>query len=90
MESLYIKDPETAAAVARVAKRLGTSKTQAVRDAIRRVEDDLDKATRRQNLHEWMREYRKKNPLPPPTGLKADKAFYDWLSGEEDVVDPVR
>ncbi|WP_242416733.1 type II toxin-antitoxin system VapB family antitoxin [Sphingomonas panni] len=84
MASLYIKDPETAAAVARVAKRLGTSKTQVVRDAIRRVEDDLEKATRRQDLREWMREYREKHPLPPPTGLKADKAFYDWLSGEED------
>ncbi|KQM28740.1 MULTISPECIES: type II toxin-antitoxin system VapB family antitoxin [unclassified Sphingomonas] len=90
MASLYIKDPETAAAVARVAKRLGTSKTQAVRDAIRRVEDDLDKATPRQDLREWMREYRAKHPLPPPTGLQADKAFYDWLSGEEDIVDPVR
>lgn len=90
MASLYIKDPETAAAVARVAKRLGTSKTQVVRDAIRRVEDDLDKTTRRQDLREWMREYRAKNPLPPPTGLKADKAFYDWLSGEEDDVDLVR
>lgn len=90
MASLYIKDPETAAAVARVAKRLGTSKTQVVRDAIRRVEDDLEKATRRQDLREWMREYREKHPLPPPTGLKADKAFYDWLSGEEDYFDPVR
>lgn len=90
MASLYIKDPETAAAVARVAKRLGTSKTQVVRDAIRRVEDDLEKATRRQDLREWMREYREKHPLPPPTGLKADKAFYDWLSGEEDDFDPVR
>ncbi len=90
MASLYIKDPETAAAVARVARRLGTSKTQVVRDAIRRVEDDLDKATRRQDLREWMREYREKHPLPPPTGLKADRAFYDWLSGEEDDFDPVR
>ncbi len=90
MASLYIKDPETAAAVARVAKRLGTSKTQVVRDAIRRVEDDLDKASPRRDLREWMREYRAKHPLPPPTGHKADKAFYDWLSGEEDVVDPVR
>ncbi|MGN7158643.1 type II toxin-antitoxin system VapB family antitoxin [Sphingomonas sp. SAFR-052] len=90
MASLYIKDAATAAAVARVAKRLGTSKTQVVRDAIRRVEDDLDKTTRRQDLREWMREYRAKHPLPPPTGLKADKAFYDWLSGEEDDFDPVR
>lgn len=90
MASLYIKDPEIAAAVARVAKRLGTSKTQVVRDAIRRVEDDLEKATRRQDLREWMREYREKHPLPQPTGLKADKAFYDWLSGEEDDFDPVR
>ncbi len=90
MASLYIKDPETAEAVARVAKRLGTSKTQVVRDAIRRVEDDLDKAEPRRDLVEWMREYRRKHPLPPPTGLKADKAFYDWLSGEEDVDDAVR
>ncbi|KQN71634.1 type II toxin-antitoxin system VapB family antitoxin [Sphingomonas sp. Leaf62] len=90
MASLYIKDPETAAAVARVAKRLGRSKTEVVRDAVRRVEDDLDKAEPRRNLVEWMREYRLKHPLPPPTGLKADKAFYDWLSGEEDIDDDVR
>ncbi|KQM36103.1 type II toxin-antitoxin system VapB family antitoxin [Sphingomonas sp. Leaf10] len=90
MASLYIKDPETAAAVARVAKRLGRSKTEVVRDAVLRVEDDLDKTEPRRNLIEWMREYRLKHPLPPPTGLEADKAFYDWLSGEEDVDDNIR
>ena len=32
---------------------------------------------------EWLREFRRKNPLPPPTGLKADKAFYDEMWGED-------
>ncbi len=90
MASLYIKDPETAAAVARVARRLGTSKTQVVRDAVRKVEESLEQTEARPDLIAWMKAYRKRNPLPPATGLEADKAFYDWLSGEEDVVDAVR
>ena len=37
-----------------------------------------------------MNQYRRDHPLPPPTGLKVDKAFFDWLSGEEGVDDSFR
>lgn len=75
MASLYIKDPETAAIAARLAKRLGTTKTQAVRDALRRAEEALPKEDSVQSTLEWLDAYRREHPLPPPTGLKADKAF---------------
>ncbi len=83
MASLYIKDPETAAAVARVARRLGTSKTQVVRDAIRRVEADLDKAEPRPDWRDWIADYRARHPLPDPMGPLMGKADFDALWGEE-------
>lgn len=82
MASLYIKDPETAALAARLAKRMGTTKTQVVRDALRRAEAALPKEEVVRSTLEWLDDYRRRNPLPPRTGLKADKAFFDWLSGE--------
>ncbi|WP_241763201.1 hypothetical protein [Acidiphilium sp. PM] len=33
-------------------------------------------------LVERLREWHQHHPMPPPTGLKADKAFFDDLSGE--------
>lgn len=89
MASLYIKDDETAALAGRMAERLGTTKTATVKRALRELEAALSTHRREpmQSTVEWLREYRKEHPLPPPTGLKADKAFYDWLSGEEDVPD---
>ncbi|MEP9402233.1 type II toxin-antitoxin system VapB family antitoxin [Sphingomonas silueang] len=82
MASLYIKDPETAAAVARVARRLGTSKTQVVRDAVRRVEDELDGKARRGNWRDWIRDYRASNPLPEPMGPLMSKADFDEMWGD--------
>ncbi|WP_315761304.1 type II toxin-antitoxin system VapB family antitoxin [Sphingomonas sp. Y38-1Y] len=82
MASLYIKDPETAALATRLAKRLGTTKTEAVRDALRKAEQALPKEEGARSTLDWLNEYRQRNPLPPPTGRKADKAFFDWLSGE--------
>lgn len=82
MASLYIKDPETAEAVARVARRLGTSKTEAVRRSIEELEAKLGAESGLRllgRLDAWRREH----PLSPPTGLKADKAFFDALWGEE-------
>jgi antitoxin VapB len=37
------------------------------------------------DLVERLQAWRVANPLPPPTGQVADKAFFDWLSGEEDI-----
>lgn len=82
MASLYIKDPRTAAKVARVAARIGITKTEAVSRAMDRLEDSLPTPAKQSTL-EWLREHRKKYPLPPPTGLKADKAFFDEMWGED-------
>ena len=76
-----IKDEATDKAARKLAKRKGKTLTAAVREA---VENELAKTDRRplteriKPLQEALKKY-------PKTGKKADKAFYDWLSGEEDV-----
>jgi len=46
------------------------------------VTDELDRAQKAQPLQDSIRAWRDANPFPPPTGLKADEAFFDELSGE--------
>ena len=77
---LYIKDDATAALVARLADLRGTTKQEAVRAA---VEVELDRAGQAVPLQEKLATLWRDHPLPPPTGLAADKAFFDGLSGEE-------
>ncbi len=77
------KDDATVALVALVARRAelrGTTGQAAVRPA---EQPDPDRATQAVPLRERIAQWRADHPLPPPTGLPADKAFYDWLSGEE-------
>ncbi len=83
MASLYIKDEETAALAAELAKRLGTTKTDVVRSALREKKASFAAAQEKPDLVEWLRERRRTHPLPPPTGFNADKAFFDELWGEE-------
>lgn len=81
MATVYIKDNRTAELVNRLAKRRGLTKTEAVRRAVEAdLASDEPKLTAREKLEEFYRTH----PRGEPTGLKADKAFYDWLSGEED------
>ena len=81
--SIYIKDRATDQAVRELAKRRGVSLTEAIRGT---VEKALGDERRQRNedflakIHELQRELKQY----PPTGHEADKAFYDWLSGEED------
>lgn len=86
MASLFIKDHKTAEAVARVAQRMATSKTSVVREAVLRLEAALDSAqpagAAKRSSREIIEQFWKEHPLPPPTGLKADKAFFDELSGD--------
>ena len=79
---LYIKDDATAALVAELARRRGITKQAAVKLA---VEAELGRDAPQPPLRERLAALRAADPLPPPTGLKADKAFFDWLSGEEEV-----
>ncbi len=73
---LYIKDDETARLVATLAKQRGVSKQAAVRLA---VAAELAKIS---PLRKRFAELRRRYPLPPATGKKADKAFFDALSGQ--------
>lgn len=83
MGALYIKDERTAFLAERVAKRLGTSKTEAVRRGLEAIEAELSPPpAKKRPLRERMIDYWERHPLPPETGLKADKAFYDDLSGD--------
>lgn len=85
MASLYIKDQETAALAAEVAKRLGTTKTDAVRTALREKKATFAPESRGPvpDIVEWLRERRRTHPLPDRPGHLADKAFFDELSGED-------
>lgn len=87
MASLFVKSSEAADLAAELAAELNTTKTAVVLDALRRRKAELHPIAPKPSLSAWLAEFRRKNPLPPATGLKADKAFYDWLSGEEDVPD---
>lgn len=75
---LYIKDDATAELVARLAKLRGLSKQDAVKLAVRA---ELDRANEAVPLRERFAAIRAEHPLPPSTGEKADKAFFDDLAG---------
>lgn len=76
---LIIEDQATADLVEQLAEATGLSEAEAVRAAVTVV---LDRASPDIPLREKFAALRALYPLPPPTGLKADKAFYDELSGE--------
>jgi antitoxin VapB len=77
---LYIKDDATAELVRELARRRGISKQDAVRLA---VSAELKREDEKIPLRERVEKFWKENPLPPSTGLPADKAFFDDLSGED-------
>jgi len=76
---LYIKDDRTAELVAKLAELRGVPKQAAVRMA---VAAELNRAAEAIPLRERFAALRRTHPLPPPTGLAADKAFFDQLAGE--------
>lgn len=84
MASLFIKDPATAALVDRLAKRRGTTKTEAVRRAVEAdLARDEQSAPRpaRQSARDYLKDFYRRYPVPDATGHPADKAFFDDLSG---------
>ena len=83
MASLYIKKPETAELARQVAELLGTSKTEAVHDALLRRRQELASKSRADQLRARLDAWREAHPLPPATGRVADKAFFDAMCGED-------
>ena len=84
MASLYIKDAETAAVVTRLAKRSGMTKTALVRELAVTREAELDRVERSSTVLETLEKFWREHPLGEPTGLEADKAFYDSLNDEDE------
>lgn len=79
--AFHIRDPRTDKAVRQLAARKGVSMTEAVRQA---VESELSKLEEdKRPMLERIRDIQERVAAYPKTGLKADKAFYDWLSGDE-------
>jgi antitoxin VapB len=76
---LYIKDDATAGLVAELARKRGISKQDAVRLA---VQAELQRMAEATPLRDRIAAWRKTHPMPPSTGQKADKAFFDDLSGD--------
>ncbi|MCF3945086.1 type II toxin-antitoxin system VapB family antitoxin [Acidiphilium sp. AL] len=76
---LFIKDDETAALVAELAQKRHCTKQDAVKQAVRAALDHDREAI---PLRERLRQLWAEHPLPPKSGLVADKAFFDDLSGE--------
>ncbi len=78
---LYIKDDHTADLVAKLAKQRGITKQDAVRLAVQAaLEADIEAVPLSKRLQAFWAE----NPMPPPTWQKADKAFFDELSGDSE------
>lgn len=90
MASLYIKDSATNDRAERLARRLATTKTDVVGRGLKALEDQLGPEQPEVDFVEWVRERRRRHPLPPLPDRGTDKAVADWLSGEEDVHDPFR
>ena len=82
MASLYIKNPDTSALATEVAQALGITKTQAVHDALLARKRELTSRPA-DDLLARLDAWRAANPLPPPTGVKADKMFFDEMWGED-------
>ena len=75
----HIRDPETDALVRRLAREKGLGLTDTVKLAVR---EELDRMRRAIPLRERIAALRAAAPARPPTGLEADKAFFDDLSGD--------
>ena len=76
--AFHIRDKETDALVRELARRKGTGLTEAVKLAVRR---ELDSDIPQEPLRERLRKIADAIAEYPSTGAKADKAFFDELSG---------
>jgi antitoxin VapB len=77
--AFHIRDPEADSLVRELARREGVGLTEAVKIAVR---DRLAQADARPSPREAIRKIQAELARYPETGLKADKAFFDEMSGD--------
>ena len=73
------EDREVVRVIARIADERGTPMQEIVKLA---MEDYLKRHERAERGPDWLEKYWLEHPMPLPTGFKADKRFYDALSGD--------
>lgn len=76
--TFYVKDPATDKAVRKLAKLKGKTLTETIREAV----DNELRRERRATLPQRLDAIAERLKKFPPTGLEADKAFFDELSGD--------
>lgn len=76
----HVRDPETDTLVRQLAQERGVGLTEAVKLAVRNELERDPKAAMLQKIRAIQDEVARW----PRSGLKADKAFFDELSGDED------
>ena len=79
--AIHVRDAETDALVRKLAAKKGMGLTEAIREAVR---SELGREEEKVSLWERTADIRAEIKSWPSTGLNADKAFFDSLSGEED------
>lgn len=81
--AFHVKDPVTDQAVRRLAELKGKGITETIREAVEneydRTQQDVPFLVRIRLIQE------KAKAASRGRGKPADKAFFDWLSGEEDL-----
>ena len=83
MDDLHITDQETLATVQKLAELRKKPSLEAIREA---VEHEYERACRTAAFMRGIKEIQEDFArTAQPTGLVADKAFYDELSGEEEL-----
>jgi antitoxin VapB len=87
--AFHVRDAATDEAVRRLAKLKGKSLTATIREAVENEyvreckERDVSLSEHIKRLQEWV------NGRSRGPGLPADKAFYDQLSGEDELSGPL-
>ncbi|HEV2363449.1 MAG TPA: type II toxin-antitoxin system VapB family antitoxin [Caulobacteraceae bacterium] len=76
---VHIRDRQTDLLVRRLARKRGCGLTEAVRTA---VANELERDEPMPSMIERIAEIQREIARAKPTGLKADKAFFDELSGD--------
>jgi len=79
--AFHVRDTETDALVRELARRQGLGLTETVKQA---VAGELRRRERDRPLRERLARLQHELAAVPDSGLSADKAFYDDLSGQAD------
>ncbi len=80
--TIYLKDEATSKAVRKLAKLRGVTLTEAVHSAVSDALAKENEPKRRKKILDALRELQAEFAGRPSTGLKADKAFFDDMSGD--------